>query len=72
LKVKVFYYGAPSSVLPRALLALRAKAKWLRYPIAFVLVLLWLLLIPPSWIAIKLGQIGHAIAGWCGLDSHEW
>lgn len=70
--MKVFYYGAPSSLLPKALLAMREKAKWLHYPLAVVLVMFWVLLIPPSWIAIKLGQMGHAIAGWCGLDSHDW
>lgn len=70
--MKVYYYGAPSSALPRALLALRAKAMWLRYPITLALVVVWAVLIPPSWIAIKLGKIGHAVVGWCGLDSHEW
>ncbi len=70
--MKVFYYGAPSSLLPKALLAMREKAKWLHYPLAVVLVMFWVLLIPPSCIAIKLGQMGHAIAGWCGLDSHDW
>ena len=70
--MKVYYYGAPSSMLPKTLLALRAKAIWLRYPITIVLVLMWAALIPPSWAAIKLGKIGHAVVGWCGFDSHEW
>ena len=46
--------------------------QWARYPVLVVTLLLWLLLIPPAWLCVKIGNAGHALAGWCGFESREW
>jgi len=70
--MRTYYYGEPSRTLLRALLPIRRKAPWLRWPLAAVLVTCWILLLPVAWAFVRTGEVGHAIAGWCGLNSRDW
>jgi hypothetical protein len=70
--MKVYVLPEPSRVLTHHVFVAKAKWPWLRWPLAFFLVMVWALLIPPAWAVIKLGDLGHRVAGWCGLDSREW
>ena len=45
---------------------------WLRWPTAAVLVISWALVMPSAWLLVKAGEIGHALAGWCGFESRDW
>lgn len=65
-------YSGPSRSLLIFLFALKAKARWLRFPAALILVLVWLFVMPLAWVLIKLGDVGHAMAGFCGFDSRSW
>lgn len=70
--MKCYYYGEPSMTLVKAVFAAKEKCAWLRYPAAFLMVVVWGALMPPAYLCIKAGEIGHAIAGWCGFNSREW
>lgn len=70
--MKVYYYGEPSLALVKAANAAKAKAAWLRFPAAAIMLVIWAILMPPAWLLIKAGDIGHNIAGWCGFYSRDW
>lgn len=70
--MKTYYYGQPSMGMVKALFGLKRRAAWLRWPAVVVMLLAWAVLLPPAWALVKLGEIGHDIAGWCGFDSREW
>lgn len=70
--MKCKYYGTPSKALPEALIAGATKVRWLRFPAVALMLLAWMLLMPLAWLAIRAGEIGHAVAGWCGFDSRDW
>lgn len=70
--MKCYYYGSPSRGLVKTVFIIRNRAKWLRYPLALVLVLVWLALVPAAWVLTRLGEVGHAVTGWCGFESRQW
>lgn len=70
--MRCYYYGPPSKTLLRAAFKVRSKAMWLRWPTAAVLVISWALVMPSAWLLVKAGEIGHALAGWCGFESRDW
>lgn len=72
MAMKLYYYGQPAGTLVRWCLRVREQWRWTRHLLAARIVLAWALLIPPAWLLVKLGNLGHGIAGWCGLDSREW
>lgn len=70
--MKCYYYGEPSYTLTKAVFAAKAKSRWLRFPAALAMVLVWALLMPWAWLAIQAGEVGHRVAGWCGFNSRDW
>lgn len=70
--MKTYYYGEPSRDLLRLTFKLRSKAKWLHLPLTAIVLIIWAILIPPSWLMIKAGDFGHTIAEWCGFESRDW
>lgn len=71
--MKTYYYGPPSRAFVKAAFGVRNRApRWLRYPTAAVLVIGWALLVPPAWLLVKAGEIGHSIGGWCGFETRTW
>lgn len=70
--MKCYYYGEPSRTLAKTAFAAKAKARWLRFPAAALMVIAWAVLMPLAWLCIQAGEIGHSIAGWCGFDSRGW
>ncbi len=70
--MKTYYYGPPSRTFLKAVFAAKCKARWMRFPLAAVMVIVWALLVPPAWLLVKAGEIGHAIGAWCGFETREW
>ena len=70
--MKVYYYGTPSRELVRWCHGIKKAWRPAKYPLVVLLLMVWAVLIPPAWLAVKLGEIGHRTAGWCGFDSHDW
>lgn len=70
--MKVYYHREPSRNLVRAAFWLRNKVIFLKWPLVILLGLIWLIVIPPCWLVIKLSEFCHDAAGFCGFDSHEW
>lgn len=70
--MKCYYYGPPSLALPRAVEAAKRVALWLRFPAVFLVVLLWIVLMPVAYVLVHAGNLGHAIAGFCGFESRGW
>jgi hypothetical protein len=70
--MKTYFYGSPSHGLLRAAFAVRSRAHWLRWPIVLGVAAVLMLVIPPAWLLVKAGEVGHAIAGWCGFNSRDW
>ena len=70
--MKTYFYGSPSRRLLRAAFSIRSRAGWLRWPVTLAVAVVWTLAIPPCWLLVKAGELGHAVAGWCGFDSREW
>ena len=70
--MKVYYYGSPSRVLWRAAARCVKACPWLRWPLTAALLLVWLPVVPICYVMVAVGEVGHAIAGWCGFDSREW
>lgn len=69
--MRLHYRDPPSCTLVRAAFAMRTRARVLRWPIVIALVLVWTVLLPPAWLLVKLGNLGHDIAGFCGFDSRD-
>lgn len=70
--MKLYSYGQPSMALIKALFAMKRRALWMRWPAVVVMLAMWAVLVPMAWLLVKIGEIGHGIAGWCGFDSREW
>lgn len=70
--MKVYYYGESSKTLVKAIYRIRNRAKWLRFPLAALLALVWVIVMPVAWLLIQIGEFGHAVAGWCGFESRDW
>ncbi|CAI07135.1 hypothetical protein ebA1858 [Aromatoleum aromaticum EbN1] len=68
--MKTYYYGEPSRTLLRALLPIR------KGPVASLAARGGAggLLDPAAArrLGSRAGEVGHAIAGWCGLNSRDW
>ena len=43
-----------------------------RLALACLLAACWAVLAPACWLCVKLGDAGHAVGGWAGLDTREW
>lgn len=65
--MKVYCYPEPSMWLVRYFQ--RHRAGWLG---VVVCVTVWACALPVVWVLIALGDLGHAVAGWCGFDSRDW
>ncbi len=70
--MRVYYYGEPSKAFIRWVFKLRAKAPYLRFILVTFLAPILFATLLITWPLIKLGNIGHSIAGWVGFDSRDW
>jgi len=71
--MRAYYYGKPSSFLPKlAARLIKRENRVGYYCYVPILIAVWVVLIPPCFIFIKLGDVAHTVAGFCGFHSREW
>lgn len=62
------YYGTPSAAFVKWCFKIKRIWHPAKYPLAVLMVLVFVTVLPVAWLLMAAGYIGSAMAGWCGFD----
>lgn len=70
--MKAYYYGEKTPGLIGKIEKFAFENKWCYWLAVLLILVLRIFLVPPIWILVMIGEIGHTFASGLGFSSRDW